>query len=140
MILKFWLIDDLYVALYGRGVLNNLTGTPQYLSWLARKLRPHLGDTVLEIGAGIGTLRPADGAAGALCSGGEGPSASARLRNRFLRTPNVEIAKVEPGDDLTSHPGGIHSIPHSVLTCSSTRRIRPRWFGPCTQSCGRAEP
>jgi protein-L-isoaspartate O-methyltransferase len=35
-------------------VLNNLTGTPQYLSWLALKLRPHVGDEVLEIGAGIG--------------------------------------------------------------------------------------
>ena len=56
VILKFWVIDDLYSAPYGRGVLNNLTGTPQYLSWLARKLRPHLGDEVLEIGAGIGNM------------------------------------------------------------------------------------
>jgi len=31
VILKFWVIDDLYAAPYGRGVLNNLTGTPQYL-------------------------------------------------------------------------------------------------------------
>src|SRR6266568_4914831 len=53
---KFWLIDDLYAAPYGRGVLNNLTGTPQYLSWLALKLRPHVGDEVLEVGAGIGNF------------------------------------------------------------------------------------
>src|SRR5581483_252936 len=32
VVCKFWLIDDLYAAPYGRGVLNNLTGTPQYLS------------------------------------------------------------------------------------------------------------
>src|SRR5579885_1508506 len=56
VILKFWLIDDLYAAPYGRGVLNNLTGTPQYLSWLAWKLRPFVGDNVLEVGAGIGNL------------------------------------------------------------------------------------
>jgi hypothetical protein len=56
VIFKFWLIDDLYAAPYGRGVLNNLTGTPQYLSWLARKLRPHIGDEVLEVGAGIGNI------------------------------------------------------------------------------------
>jgi glycosyltransferase involved in cell wall biosynthesis len=56
VIFKFWLIDDLYATPYGRGVLNNLTGTPQYLSWLARKLRPFVGDNVLEIGAGIGNL------------------------------------------------------------------------------------
>ena len=36
VILKFWVIDDLYAAPYGRGVLNTLTGPPQYLSWLAR--------------------------------------------------------------------------------------------------------
>ena len=56
VILYFWLVDDLYVASYGRGLLNSLTGTPQYLSWLTRVLRPHLGDTVLEVGAGLGNL------------------------------------------------------------------------------------
>ena len=40
---SFWLIDDLYAAPYGRGVLNNLTGTPQYLSWLARDPAPPHG-------------------------------------------------------------------------------------------------
>ena len=40
VILHFWLVDDLYVPTYGRGLLNSLTGTPQYLSWLTRVLRP----------------------------------------------------------------------------------------------------
>ncbi len=56
VIFHFWLVDDLYVASYGRGLLNSLTGTPQYLSWLTRVLRPHLGDTVFEAGAGLGNL------------------------------------------------------------------------------------
>ena len=56
VILYFWMIDDLYVPTYGRGLLNSLTGTPQYLSWLTRVLRPYLGDTVLEIGAGLGNM------------------------------------------------------------------------------------
>src|SRR5437867_3026010 len=56
VVLRFWVIDDLYATPYGRGVLNNLTGTPQYLSWLARILRPHDGDTVSEGGAGIGNF------------------------------------------------------------------------------------
>src|SRR5436190_12717657 len=56
VILRFWLIDDLYAEPYGRGVLNNLTGTPQYLSWLAETLQCHVGDEVLEIGAGVGNL------------------------------------------------------------------------------------
>src|SRR3954469_13433965 len=54
VILYFWIIDDLYAESYGRGLLNSLTGTPQYQSWITRILRPHLGDTVLEIGAGRG--------------------------------------------------------------------------------------
>jgi glycosyltransferase involved in cell wall biosynthesis/phospholipid N-methyltransferase len=96
-VLRFWLIDDLYVAPYGRGMLNNLTGTPQYLSWLARVVRPHMGDTVLEIGAGIGNM------SGRLmgkrleyvaCE--KDPLYLHALRNRFLRTPNVTVRTLDP--------------------------------------------
>ena len=94
---KFWLIDDLYAAPYGRGVLNNLTGTPHYLSWLARKLRPYLGGAVLEIGAGIGNL------SGRLMAkrlryvaAEKDPLHLHALRNRFLRTPNVEVRDIDP--------------------------------------------
>ena len=51
VILKYWLIDDLYSEPYGRAFLNNMTGTPQYLNWVTRLLRPYLGDIVLELGA-----------------------------------------------------------------------------------------
>jgi glycosyltransferase involved in cell wall biosynthesis len=97
VVLKFWLVDDLYAAPYGRGILNNLNGTPQYLSWLARVVRPYLGDTVLEIGAGIGNL------AGRLMSrrllyvaAEKDPLNLHALRNRFLRTPNVEVRTIDP--------------------------------------------
>ena len=97
VILKYWLIDDLYAMPYGRGVLNNLTGTPQYVSWLARTLRPHVGDAVLEIGAGIGNM------AGRLMSrrllyvaAEKDPLYLHSLRNRFLRTPNVTVQQIDP--------------------------------------------
>ena len=97
VVVKFWLVDDLYAAPYGRGVLNNLNGTPQYLSWLARVVRPHLGDTVLELGAGIGNL------AGRLMSrrllyvaAEKDPLHLHALRNRFLRTPNVRVRRIDP--------------------------------------------
>jgi SAM-dependent methyltransferase len=97
VILKFWVIDDLYSSPYGRGVLNNLTGTPQYLTWLAYKLRPHMGDAVLEVGAGIGNL------AGRLMgrrllyvAGEEDPLHLHALSNRFLRTPNVVVQRINP--------------------------------------------
>jgi SAM-dependent methyltransferase len=97
VILHFWLIDDLYVEPYGRAFLNNLTGTPQYLSWLARVLRPNLGDTVLELGAGIGNV------SGRLMgrrlhyvAAEEDPLYLHALRNRFLRTPNVSVLQLDP--------------------------------------------
>ncbi len=97
VVLKFWLVDDLYAAPYGRGLLNNLNGTPQYLSWLARVVRPYLGDTVLELGAGIGNL------SGRLMSrrllyvaAEKDPLYLHALRNRFLRTPNVRVRRIDP--------------------------------------------
>jgi glycosyltransferase involved in cell wall biosynthesis len=97
VILWFWLVDDLYVEPYGRGVLNNLTGTPQYLAWLTRLLRPHLGATVFEIGAGIGNL------SGRLMGKRERYVAAEKdplylhaLHNRFLRTPNVQVCRLDP--------------------------------------------
>ena len=97
VVLRFWVIDDLYAQPYGRGVINTLTGTPQYLSWLCGKLRPYLGDTVLEIGAGIGNF------AGRLMSrrllyvaAETDPLHLHALRNRFLRTPNVEVRRLDP--------------------------------------------
>src|SRR6202140_4107622 len=97
VILRFWLIDDLYAEPYGRAFLNNLTGTPQYLSWMAQLLRPHLGDTVFELGAGIGNVA-------ARLMGRRLHYVAAEkdrlylhaLRNRFLRTPNVSVLKLDP--------------------------------------------
>ena len=97
VILKFWLIDDLYSAPYGRGVLNNLTGTPQYLSWLARKLRPHVGGEVLEVGAGIGNITGRlMGRRTLYVAAEKDPLHLHALRNRFLRTPNVVVRAHRP--------------------------------------------
>jgi glycosyltransferase involved in cell wall biosynthesis/phospholipid N-methyltransferase len=113
VVLKFWLVDDLYATPYGRGLLNNLNGTPQYLSWLAREVRPHLGDTVLELGAGIGNL------AGRLMSrrllyvaAEKDPLYLHALRNRFLRTPNVRVQRIDPEDpaEFEGCDGGFDTV------------------------------
>jgi glycosyltransferase involved in cell wall biosynthesis len=97
VILKFWVIDDLYSTPYGRGVLNNLTGTPQYLSWLAREIRPHVGGEALEIGAGIGNITARlMGKRTLYVAGEEDPLHLHALRNRFLRTPNVVVRRIDP--------------------------------------------
>jgi glycosyltransferase involved in cell wall biosynthesis len=97
VILHYWLIDDLYVEPYGRAFLNNLTGTPQYLSWLDRVLRPYLGYTVLELGAGIGNIAARLMGRRLLYVAAEkDPLYLHALRNRFLRTPNVSVLKLDP--------------------------------------------
>jgi glycosyltransferase involved in cell wall biosynthesis len=97
VVLKFWLIDDLYAAPYGRAFLNNLTGTPQYLSWLVRVLRRYVGDTVLEAGAGIGNIAARLMARRLLYVAGEkDPLHLHALRNRFLRTPNLTVRQMDP--------------------------------------------
>lgn len=101
VILRFWLIDDLYVEPYGRGLLNNLTGTPQYLSWMARILRPYLGDTILEIGAGIGNMTGRlMGRRLRYVTCESNPLYLHALRNRFLRTPNVSVRRVDPSNPV----------------------------------------
>jgi len=97
VILRFWLIDDLYVEPYGRGVLKSLTGTPQYLSWMARVLRPWVGDTVIEVGAGIGNITARLMSKRLRYVAAETDALFLHaLNNRFLRTPNVEVRKINP--------------------------------------------
>src|SRR5579864_8109096 len=97
VMLYFWIIDDLYSETYGRGLLNSLTGTPQYLTWVTRVLRPYLGDTVLEIGAGLGDWTGRLMGKKLLYVAAEKDALYLHaLRNRFLRTPNVTVCELDP--------------------------------------------
>ncbi len=114
VILKFWVIDDLYATPYGRGLLNNLTGTPQYLSWLARKIRPHVGDAVLEINAGIGNMAGRLMGRRLLYVAAENdPLHLHALHNRFLRTPNVVVQRLNP--ELPRDLAGMENCFDTVL-------------------------
>src|SRR6266436_3345901 len=113
VVLKYWLVDDLYAAPYGRGVLDNLNGTPQYLSWLARQLRPHVGDEVLEVGAGIGNISGRLMSRRVLYVAAEkDPLHLHALRNRFLRTPNVTVRQIDPEDasDFDGREGSFDTV------------------------------
>ena len=84
VILHFWLIDDLYVEPYGRAFLNNLTGTPQYLSLAGASAAPAPG----RYGAGTWRRnrkynRPADGPPAAVRGRRERSAVSARPAQPF---------------------------------------------------------
>ena len=56
-ILRFWFIDDLYKDdEYGSHILASLEKVRRFNLWMGRALAPYVGDRVLEIGSGIGTL------------------------------------------------------------------------------------
>jgi SAM-dependent methyltransferase len=111
-ILYFWVVDDLYVEPYGRGHLHNITGTPQYVNWLTQLLRPHLGNRVLEIGAGIGNLAGRMmGKRQLYLAAEKDPLYLHALRNRFLRTPNVQVRSLDPED-----AGACQTLPEAVDT------------------------
>ncbi|HEY5162323.1 MAG TPA: bifunctional glycosyltransferase/class I SAM-dependent methyltransferase [Terriglobales bacterium] len=56
-ILQFRLSDNICKRdQYGSEVVPRLSRAPKYTRWQADLLRPHVGERVLELGAGIGTL------------------------------------------------------------------------------------
>jgi glycosyltransferase involved in cell wall biosynthesis len=56
-ILRFWLIDDIYKEdEYGSHILVSLEKVRRFNLWMGQTLAPYLGNRVLEIGSGIGTL------------------------------------------------------------------------------------
>ncbi|MBC8104354.1 MAG: glycosyltransferase [Cytophagales bacterium] len=55
--IKFSFVDDIYQRdAYGSHILNSLQMARRFNKWMGDTLRPHIGNRVLEIGAGIGTL------------------------------------------------------------------------------------
>lgn len=113
-ILYFWLVDDLYVQPYGRAHLNNLTGTPAYVNWVVNVLRPYLGDRVLEVSAGIGTITGRlMGRRLRYAAAESNPLYVHSLRNRFLRTPNVQVVNLRPEEPADYAP--LHGSFDTVL-------------------------
>jgi SAM-dependent methyltransferase len=56
-LVRFSLQDDIYLDdEYGAHILTQLERTRRFNLWVGQVLRPFVGDRVLEIGAGIGTL------------------------------------------------------------------------------------
>jgi SAM-dependent methyltransferase len=55
--IRYWIVDDLYKEdEYGSHILVELERTRRFNLWMGDTLRPFIGDRVLEIGAGIGSL------------------------------------------------------------------------------------
>lgn len=67
--------------------------SPNYLRWIADLVSPHLGESVLEVGAGIGSItqRYADGRR--VVASDLSDSCVAALRERFAGSSNVSVSQ-----------------------------------------------
>ncbi|MBN2712464.1 MAG: class I SAM-dependent methyltransferase, partial [Planctomycetes bacterium] len=55
-ILKYWLIDDCYDEKYGKAMLRDMARSHHHNRWIASAIRPYLGDRIIEVNAGIGSV------------------------------------------------------------------------------------
>ena len=111
-ILRFSLSGDLYQD-PGAKTLHALSAAPRFNRWMADTIRPHVGQRVLEIGAGIGNLTRA------LIRGRKryaatdiNPEHLARLTSRFPHRPNLEIRSCDltRTEDFAPFTGGMDTV------------------------------
>jgi glycosyltransferase involved in cell wall biosynthesis len=54
LILKYWIVDDIFEGDYGHRDLLDLERAPNFTTWSLDLIKPYQGEVVLEVGAGIG--------------------------------------------------------------------------------------
>lgn len=95
LIFKYWLIDDCYLELSGHEILHSMSQTHRFNRWMADTIKPHLGDRVLEIGAGIGNLTARLLPREQYTTTDVDALHVDALRTRFGQNPCVSVARVD---------------------------------------------
>ena len=112
VILRFSVTRDIYLD-SGAKILDSLAQTPRFNEWMASKLRPFLGPSVLELGAGIGNLtqRLVRGRKRYLTTDIETEHLG-RLRTRFGARPNIHIQRcdLEKPEDFAALPQKVSTV------------------------------
>ena len=108
----FRLVDDLYEKRYGHTALHSLSRTHRFNRWIADAVRTHVGQRVLEIGGGLGTITlhlvPRDRYAVTEVD----ELHLEYLENRFRGYPHVEVLRVDLQEegDFDSLEGGFDTV------------------------------
>jgi glycosyltransferase involved in cell wall biosynthesis len=98
-ILKYGLFDDTTSEPPTYKTLRRLDSLNRYNGWIWERLAPYVGQRVLEIGAGSGTMtRFLYGRELIVATERETPYLD-RLRNRFRRKPGVVVERLDPDSD-----------------------------------------
>lgn len=78
----------------GAATLDRLAAAPRYNRWMFERLRPWVGDRVLEIGSGIGNLSAFLVDRSRVVLSDTDPRYLDRLRQRFAGNPNVMVVEL----------------------------------------------
>jgi len=97
-IVKYWIIDDCFEENYGQAVLTSLSHARKFNRWMAEIIEPWLGNSILEIGSGIGNLSRQLPLREKLILTDIDPKYLEILKNAFKDNDNVEVRKL----DITS--------------------------------------
>ena len=98
-ILKYGIFDDTASEPPTYKTLRRLDSLKRYNGWIWERLAPYVGQRVLEIGAGSGTMtRFLYGRELIVATDRETPYLD-RLRNRFRRKPGVVVERLDPDSD-----------------------------------------
>ncbi len=96
---RFALIDDMYKEdEYGSHILTELDRARRFNLWMGDTLRPYIGDRVLEIGAGIGTLTNQFIPRALYVASDINPHYLNYLRSYAFGKPYLRVLKVNAGD------------------------------------------
>jgi len=97
-ILRFWLIDDIYKEdEYGSQILASLEKVRRFNLWMGRTLAPYVGDRVLEVGAGIGTLTGQFIPREFYLASDINPSYLSYLRTYSIGKPYLQVRHIDAG-------------------------------------------
>jgi SAM-dependent methyltransferase len=111
--LKYSLIDDIYAEdEYGSNILANLQNARRFNKWMADMLRPWVGDRVLEIGAGIGTLTGQFIPRDLYVASDINPHYLRYLKSYAMGKPYLHVAKVDAGrsEDFSTFTGAFDTV------------------------------
>src|SRR2546429_5902692 len=97
----------------GAATLDRLAAAPRYNRWMFARPRPWVGDTVLEIGPGIGNLSAFLPDRRSVVLTDTEPAYLERLRARFAGHPNVEATRLY----LPTWDGALAARRSATVTC-----------------------
>jgi len=102
-IIKYAVVDDLENAHPGYKTLQRMRGLYRYNAWLWDKVAPYVGERVLEVGAGTGTMTRYLSSHEQVVATDVDPKYLAMLRNTFENDPHVRVAPFDLGDQDAAH-------------------------------------